>query len=487
MENRGDDKILRGSLVVVCILLAISIFFILYFFRETNILKNKNSELVSKDKRTNIEMHHLKKNFENLEAMVNQAEKILVEGKYGEGIPDGENIDFQTMIIEKEKLLKQKEEQFLLSVKKINKILSELSREKGNSGLFEKNYDKALFHYFKSIEYSDNIATRIALMELIRILENKNNKFVEHEEKVTCLSITEDGKTLASGGMDGIINIWNIPDMKIMKKINTEGYGINALKFIDNRNLAYAGDNKLIKVVDIEKEFIVKTFKGHNGSITAIDYCPSKKIIASSSFDKSIKIWDFENQSLINNITGHGERDNSVKFSNNGKLLVGGGKENIVFLYDTNNFQVINKFKIFNAGINTLNFDKNDKYIISGTGSYFGDNEFLLKLVDIKTGNVINIYDEHSDYVTSADSLSFGEQFFISGSNDFTIKLWGMETSDSLFTFRGHTDYVNQAIVTKDGRYIISCSTDKSVRIWATGINEDISKIKKNLKLYEIK
>lgn len=214
---------------------------------------------------------------------------------------------------------------------------------------------------------------------------------------------------------------------------------------------------------------------------------PFKKIIASSSFDKSIKIWDFENQSLINNITGHGERVNSVKFSNNGKLLTGGGKENIVFLYDADNFQVINKFKIFDAGVNTLNFDKNDKYIISGTGSYFGDNEFLLKLVDIKTGNVINIYDEHSDYVTSADSLSFGEQFFISGSNDFTIKLWGMETSDSLFTFRGHTDYVNQAIVTKDGRYIISCSTDKSVRIWATGVNEDISKIKESLKLYEIK
>ena len=223
MENRSKNKFFKFLFVLICILLLLSLFLILFFFRETNLLKTENKEITKKERRTQIELQHLKKNFENLETMVKKADTVFVERRISDTTADA---DFFVKIEENQKLLKQKEEQFLLSVKRVNKILAELSREKGNSALFEKKYDKALFHYMKSIDYSDNLSTRVALMELKRILSNKDNTLIGHEERVNSIALTGDDKILASADFNGIIKIWDLEKQKLLKSITTDGYSI---------------------------------------------------------------------------------------------------------------------------------------------------------------------------------------------------------------------------------------------------------------------
>jgi len=131
MDNRVESKFFKFIFGLICVLLLVSIFFILYFFRETNLLKVKNNELSEKERRSQVEIQHLKKNFENLEMMVNQADKIFVDKKQSDITSDSDiyNLKSKTFfskIEENEKLLKQKEEQFLLSVKKIFNLLYDM-------------------------------------------------------------------------------------------------------------------------------------------------------------------------------------------------------------------------------------------------------------------------------------------------------------------------------------------------------------------------
>ena len=53
-----------------------------------------------------------------------------------------------------------------------------------------------------------------------------------------------------------------------------------------------------------------------------------------------------------------------------------------------------------------------------------------------------------------------------SGSEDGTIKLWDYESGDYLRTLRGHTNVVTGVDFSPSGLYLVSCSTDLSVKIW---------------------
>ena len=43
------------------------------------------------------------------------------------------------------------------------------------------------------------------------------NKLEGHNKGVTCIAFSTDGKFLASGGLDFIINIWEVQNLKIYK------------------------------------------------------------------------------------------------------------------------------------------------------------------------------------------------------------------------------------------------------------------------------
>ncbi|MBQ2097815.1 MAG: PD40 domain-containing protein, partial [Bacteroidales bacterium] len=72
----------------------------------------------------------------------------------------------------------------------------------------------------------------------------------------------------------------------------------------------------------------------------------------------------------------------------------------------------------------------------------------------------------HTDYVTSA-SFSPDGRYIVSASVDRTVRIWDAKTGQQVGNpLEGHTAYVNSASFSPDGRYIVSASYDKTVRIW---------------------
>ncbi len=58
-------------------------------------------------------------------------------------------------------------------------------------------------------------------------------------------------------------------------------------------------------------------------------------------------------------------------------------------------------------------------------------------------------------------------RYVISGSSDRTVKIWDIESGQLLRSLRGHTAPVRAVAVTPDGRYVISSSSDRTVKIWS--------------------
>ncbi|NEQ77237.1 MAG: WD40 repeat domain-containing protein [Okeania sp. SIO2C9] len=80
-------------------------------------------------------------------------------------------------------------------------------------------------------------------------------------------------------------------------------------------------------------------------------------------------------------------------------------------------------------------------------------------------GNLISTLSGHLDSVNAVAVTPDGK-FVVSGSSDHTVKKWDLNTATEVKTFTGHTAPVNAVAVTPDGKKVVSGAYDNTIRVW---------------------
>ena len=60
----------------------------------------------------------------------------------------------------------------------------------------------------------------------------------------------------------------------------------------DGKTVASGGNDNTIRLWDVEAEELKRTFTGHTGSVRNVAYSPDGSILASGSDDHTVLIWD---------------------------------------------------------------------------------------------------------------------------------------------------------------------------------------------------
>src|SRR5205807_300096 len=77
----------------------------------------------------------------------------------------------------------------------------------------------------------------------------------------------------------------------------------------------------------------------------------------------------------------------------------------------------------------------------------------------------------HTDYV-DALSLSADGRWALSGSYDKTVRLWDTTTGQCLRVFEGHTCIVTSVSLSAGGRWALPGSPDKPTRLWSAACGQ---------------
>lgn len=96
----------------------------------------------------------------------------------------------------------------------------------------------------------------------------------------------------------------------------------------------------------------------------------------------------------------------------------------------------------------------------------------LLNSVSVSLGEAVDVAREknrmegHEDYV-NAVAFSPNEEYIVSSSSDRTLRLWNSQGDAIGAPWEGHTDAVNSVAFSPDGSYVVSGSGDQTVRVWS--------------------
>jgi len=255
----------------------------------------------------------------------------------------------------------------------------------------------------------------------------------------------------------------------------------------DNKYIVSASADKTIKIWNLKTGKLIKTLKGHIGSVNSIAISSDNKYIVSGSGarytfsnnnDPTIKIWNLKTGKLIKTLDACC-LTYSVTISNDNKYIVASNNVD-ARIWDLKTGKLIKILNKYYGDINSVGISADNKYIVSGSNDKtikIWDLDETVKITwDIKTGELIKSI-KGDNWVYSV-AISSDSKYIVSGSSDDTIKIWNLNTGKLIKTLKGHIGSVNSVAITKDNKYIVSGSSDNTIKIW----NLNTGKLIKTLK-----
>ncbi|WP_318699320.1 MULTISPECIES: WD40 repeat domain-containing protein [unclassified Roseofilum] len=296
-----------------------------------------------------------------------------------------------------------------------------------------------------------------------------------HQKLVSSLSYSPDGKTLASGSSDGTIKLWDAGTGKELTTLTGDLGSVRSLSYsLDGKTLASAGleatvsghSDAMIKLWDVETGEALTTLTGDR--MMSNSYSPDGKTLASGTYDGTIKLWDAGTGKELTTLTYSEEPVSRVSYSPDGKTLVSGSDDGIIKLWDLETGEDLITLIGHQKFLSRVSYNSDGKTLVSGSA------DGTIKVWDLETGEeLITLIGDRE----SAGSVSYSPdgKTLASGSHNGTVKVWNLETGEDLITLTGDRGLVNRISYSPDGKTLASAGADGTIKLWGLRTGEELN------------
>ena len=277
-----------------------------------------------------------------------------------------------------------------------------------------------------------------------------------------------------------------IGDWECWQTLRGHTRGINCLVYVpqckNNGNLPIlaSGSRGEIKLWDFTKGELISTLSEYPWTVSGLvdevktlAFNHNGQLLVSGGADSTIKIWHVGARDLIDILHKHNGIVRCVAFTPDTKMLVTGGDDRKILFWDLVDRLVVATLSLDDnaahalaiSPASTLSPEGNGKVLV--TGSYRKIKVWRINYEGKENLDIPLLYSftAHSHIVTSL-TISADGKYLISGSRDRTIKIWNLETAELLHTLKGHRDGVDTIALSADGKMIASGSADNTIKIW---------------------
>lgn len=252
---------------------------------------------------------------------------------------------------------------------KSGKVIQIFTTRSADQAVFNRILAAALAPDDRTLAIAGNFGQQ---KEQIWIIDLQNqsitHKFKAHENGVRALAFSPDGKILASGGKDNLVNLWTVGSWQNRAKL-----------------------------------------EGHQGFILELAFSPNGGQLASIGLDNKVLLWNQEKGqfSSINKVefTQHASTPLSIAYSPNGQELVSAGLDGKVLIWNTQGdllqqvYQAPNFFGFQSATGAAVFSPLGDKVVFKEDAYRMGGVDFNIHLFDRNTQQITGTFKGHQDVV----------------------------------------------------------------------------------------
>ena len=339
--------------------------------------------------------------------------------------------------------------------------------------------------------------------------------FVElgtHAGPVRGLSFRPDGRTLASGGQDNVIRLWNLSDATPLAELRGHASHVRDCVYSpDGQFLLSAGRDQQIKLWQPERyaETVVLGDgpAGDSDAVLAAHFSPDGQQLVTASRDRTASLWDVAGRALVQRFAeGHEFLASTAQFFADGSRVVTaagdstarvwdvatgtelavlsgtgytaalavapagqwlatGGAGNEVQVWDATTGKNLATLAGHEAPVTALAFSADSQRLVSGDDR----GRSLLWQRDPQTGTW-QLAHQLTGHSRTIVALQFTQEdaLVISASGDNTCGVWDVATGSELRQrVLKHPDWINAMDVSDDGTQVLTSCDDGQIRLWS--------------------
>jgi len=263
--------------------------------------------------------------------------------------------------------------------------------------------------------------------------QNFRMKLTEHVFNVETVSFSPDGKYLASGSTDGVINLYTIDS---------------------SQNPVFS-----------------KALTGHLGTITILNFSKNGKYLVSASKDYSTRIWNLDTPANNRVFNLHLEPVSAAFLDPSYKYLITASEDATIKLTNLNNPKASKKIKMDQAILDlTVSIDRKYFYVVLA-------NRTIKKIESAGRNIEISTFAGAADNINSID-IAPSNGILACGSNDKTITLWDANSCKVLKKLEGFEWKVTCIKFSSDSKYIIGSCNNGEILLFDVETGKIISSFK---------
>lgn len=286
---------------------------------------------------------------------------------------------------------------------------------------------------------------------------------IDARSRVLTLSLSPDGRRLASGHVDESVRVWDLAQQKLLFKLDGHLDWVRAVAYSPKGDLiASSSDDNDVLIWGAHTGELVHTLKGHedwvrtvafsfdgarvasgdddntiriwdpvlgtevaklqSGSeyvwIYTLDFAPDAFVLASGDYDGNVNIWDVEQGILLKNLTDDAVTEvYSVAFSPDGSMLAAGGEGGSVVIWHAATYEEVSRIEGLPGDVEALAFSPDaDMLATAVEGDVF--------LWDVASG-ILRAKLAGSFDINAVQFLPSGD-YVVTGDDDGMIKIWDL-------------------------------------------------------------
>ncbi|XP_034933773.1 NACHT domain- and WD repeat-containing protein 1 [Chelonus insularis] len=287
----------------------------------------------------------------------------------------------------------------------------------------------------------------------------KHETIQPHTAPITCLDISRDGATAVTGGIDSLVNLWQLNTHELMLTLEGHIASVTCVAFSASGLFAASGsEDKTVRVWGLTLGLVVATFR-HQAPVTSVIAMLDGRRVISSDHSGAIRVWAADTGTLIQSVCGPGK---CFAVTSDMRYAICGSGDNLVKIVGLGaGPEEIHQIQ-HSQDITCLVVTPDSQSLITGF------RDMSLKVWQLAGGKLSQVLVGHTGTVTCVAVAVQDHRIVVSGSMDANLIVWDINTGDDLHTLTGHLSYITCVRVSGDGTLAVSGSEDKSLFVWDT-------------------